>query len=184
MTIDYNQVVIGLIAVLVCITMADHAVIEFNGQINEGGELTFFLGTVTIDHTGDGTSLEIDYSLRDSQERWVFRLDKNGEGELEYEGEKYAVETEEGFFGRKEVADLVDPLNKALELPEPGLEMKEDSTGTPGLYHFSYEGKTVLSLQRHTDPRGHGAPLEATLNLDSGVQINVKFGSVDPGEGK
>jgi len=186
MSVDYNFFVIGLISVLVCLVVADHAVVEFKGQINNSGELTFFLGTATVDHVG-GNSIEINYRHRNSNETWLFKANKGGGGEITHAGETSPLEATGDFFKRMEVADLVDPLNKALGLSEPGLEMQEDtlvnSGGRPAMYHFSFEGERVLTLLRYTDPRGYGAPRDATLNLE-GVKVSIKFGSIDVGEEK
>ncbi len=183
MSVDYNYIVIGLIAVLICIAAADHAVIEFKGQINTGGERTFFLGTATVDHTGEGTSIEISYRHRNSNETWLFKANKGGGGEITHAGETSSLEATGDFFKRMEVADLVDALNKALGFSDPGLVMQEDtlvnSGGQPAMYHFSFEGKRVLTLLRYTDPRGYSAPRDATLNAEGGVKINIKFGRVE-----
>lgn len=185
MSVDYNFFVIGLISVLVCLVVADHAVVEFKGQINNSGELTFFLGTATVDHVG-GNSIEINYRHRDSQESWQFKVDKSGAGEITYAGTTSPVEVTADSFKRMEVADLVDALNKALGFSEPGLEMHEEtqvnSDGRPAMYHFSSEGERVLTLLRYTNPRGYGAPRDATLNVEGGVKINIKFGRVDTSE--
>ncbi|HUV04877.1 MAG TPA: hypothetical protein VMX94_07190 [Armatimonadota bacterium] len=186
MSVDYNFIVIGLISVLVCLVVADHAVVEFKGQINNGGELTFFLGTATVDHTG-GNSIEINYRHRDSQESWQFKVEKSGAGEITHAGTTSPVEVTADSFKRIEVADLAGALNTALGLPEPGLEMQEDtlvnSGGRPAMYHFSFQGERLLTLLRYTDPRGYGAPRDATLNLE-GVKVSIKFGSIDVGEEK
>jgi hypothetical protein len=189
MFVDYNYIVIGLIAILVCITTADHAVIEYKGDIHDGSEITYFQGTVVVDHSGGGTSLEIGYRKRDSVKAWHLLLNKEGTGELLAEdGSTSSLEVPKGFITRHEVDSLAGPLSEALELPHPGLEMKEDSQvrshGRPGLYHFIYDGETVLTLLRHTDPGKVGAPRDATLKLDEDTRIRIKFVRVDTGEDK
>ena len=187
MGIDYDYIIILVIAVLLPLADADFATVEFSGQIVSTDGRINFAGEATIDHR-DGDSVEINYRHKAGKGSWKLKIGPGGDGELTFpDGSSVTVNLPAGVLERKEAAALAGPLSQVLRIENPKLVPHNNSLfiwgGRDAFYTFDQGTKRIVSLLRYTDPSGLGAPQVAKLKLGSDVKIRIKFERVKVADG-